>query len=122
MADNIYDNQPCYWSTVSAVAAARYPSDTIGGVTATLGSSYFATSNRNARIQSIMINATPAGAGTITLTPLIGGGSIIINHTGARTEPHDLSFGGDVGTFMRGGFSITPNSADWNVVVFWRPE
>ena len=122
MADNIYENQPCYWSTVSGTNAARYPSDTIGTVVATAGTNYFTSNNRNARIQSILINATPASAQTLTLAPLIGGGSIVINHTGARTEPHDISFGGDVGTFMRGGFSVTPSNSDWSVVVFWRPE
>jgi len=124
MSEVIHPNEPCMWMQVdSATPNDDYiPLDGNGDFTNS-GSGIFATSYRNALIQSIVINAlTHTKPSVITITPLLGGGTpIVLNVNKNITEPTEYEFGKSPGTLMRGGFKVTPDDA-FSFTVFFRPQ
>lgn len=120
MAENIHDDQPCYWTT-NITTNLRYPSDTIGGAAAaTRAASVFNGTFRNARIQTVVF--TPATGGD-TVTVQDDGGNVIGVFKAGGTETHSWDIGGDVGVLAVGGFkfSISATAAvGQGATIFWR--
>ena len=123
MTTVIHENQPCYWTVfnMTGTTGPLYSSNFIGGSTST-ASGLWNQFAYNAQIQNIIINQTPASTATLTIAPLDGTSTpIVLTHTGTKTEPHDIGFGGDVGTLLRKGFSVSTSVNGWSFIVFWRP-
>ena len=120
MAENIYDDQPCYWTT-NATTNLRYPSDTVGGAAAaTRAASVFNGTFRNARIQTVVF--TPAASGN-TVTVQDDAGNVIGVFKAGGTETHSWDIGGDVGVLAVGGFKFTISAtagAGEGATIFWR--
>ena len=120
MAENIYDDQPCYWTT-NATTSLRYPSDTIGGAAAaTRAASVFNGTFRNARIQTVVF--TPAATGH-TVTVQDDAGNVIGVFKAGGTETHSWDIGGDVGVLAVGGFKFSISNAGSlgeGATIFWR--
>ena len=118
MAENIHDNQPCNWVT-NTVGTAIYPTDGIGGGTATYASSIFKTSYRNAILQTVQFRAVAAGD-TCSVHLADGGMVFQFAAEGAGTFSFDL--GGDAGVFMPGGFHIQYGGGTTRMTAFYRPQ
>ena len=115
MSDNIYENQPCYWASTTS-GTEVYPSDTVGGATATTRSaSVFNGGYRNARIQTIAL--IPNATGDVA-TVYDDAGNAIGTFKAGGTETHTWDIGGDVGVFAANGFKFKTSAG--TATVFWR--
>ena len=115
MAENIYDNQPCYWTSTTS-ATAVYPTGTTGA-SGLVASSLFRSQYKNAVIMSVLITHTAAATATLDLGE---GTTNIATLTTPGTGSYLWNIGGDVGTFAANGFNIRVSAG--TVWVFWRPQ
>ena len=120
MAENIYENQPCNWVTTTTSATAAFPTDGVGGNTATYASSVFKTSYRNAILQTVVFNAAAAGN---TCSVHLADGSAVFNFTAPNSGTCTIDLGGDAGVYMPGGFHIQFAAAGiTRMTAFFRPQ
>jgi hypothetical protein len=119
MAENIYENQPCNWVTQTVAATDAYPTDGIGGNTATYASSVFKTSYRNAILQTVVFTATALND---TCSVHLGNGSAVFTFAAPSAGTHSIDLGGDAGVFMPGGFHIRFPAGVTRMTAFFRPQ
>jgi hypothetical protein len=121
MAENIYENQPCNWVTQTVAATDAYPTDGIGGNTATYASSVFKTSYRNAILQTVKFTATATGN---TCSVHLANGLAVFSFAAPSQGTHSFDLGGDAGVFMPGGFHIrfAGGGGVTSMTAFYRPQ
>lgn len=119
-----------FWMNVIGVTAAQYPTDGAGGITATQGSSAFATSgkwagktarvvgyeiySRDAAVQTVLIKDHAATATYKTIG--VGTTALFSN----ESEYTQCGLGGII--IPIGGLAVTPSDADVGITVYFDLE
>jgi hypothetical protein len=107
------------WSVFSA-AAANYPSNTIGGVTATASDSIVksntaGTAGRPIRVYGVIPTVV---AGSVSLRKHDGTTSLLLWSSAAATVGEFVQYGGADGLLVQDGFSVL-TSGGTTVILFW---
>lgn len=122
--------QAHFWMNITGVSAAQYPTDGAGGITATQGSSAFATSGKwagkTARVVGYEIYARDSSAATVLIKDhaatatykTIGVGTSTLSSN--ESDYKQLGLGGIV--IPVGGLAVTPSHANVGITVYFDLE
>lgn len=123
MSENIFDNQPCYFTKVTGSAGPHYATDQVGSSSTTVGNNIFRSQYKNAILQTIVVTPSAGASELVTLSyGEAGAQTIHIFRTSGIQETHAWDLGGDAGVYAPGGFNITLGTAGTQVTLFWRPQ
>lgn len=122
--------QAHFWMNVTGVSAAQYPTDGAGGITATQGSSAFATggkwAGKTARVVGYEIYSRDASAATVLIKDhaatatykTIGVGTTAL--FSSESAYKQLGLGGII--IPVGGLAVTPSNANVGITIYFDLE